>query len=474
MYIFNKSAPDLINNSVKPLDEIKILVRGNISVSDGDGKEYFTAHADGGEIDFIVGGALGIHTVRATDDEGNTTDILTFNVDAKSEVNDKGGKFRKLFEILESTMNVYGGTGTIIYEGKEYKNFVVWILDHLHTAKGFKYLSPHADGLVNILKKLQREDGMIWSFIYRASEGDYYISAYNKYGYAEKFGDHVAARQPVENHCEYNYVDCVYLVWQSCGDDEWMCGMLDSCKKALDYSVTDKARWSEKYKLLKRAYTIDSWDFQPHDKYLVDFPLGKGQMIDPDKTKFTIFYGDNTGYAQSCDELAQMLLYSGEKDEADKYFKRAKDIRERIDTLAWNGRFYRHRIEEDQTVVRDFGVDEASQISFSNCYTLNRGCTHEQAVAIIKTYMELKENLPNGSPGEFYAIYPPYESGFDEGGTNSKWQYMNGGVHPHAAGELARGAFKNGYEKYGVDILDRISAMAEKSGGIARFAYTGA
>ncbi|MCL2816732.1 MAG: hypothetical protein FWD23_19200 [Oscillospiraceae bacterium] len=425
MYILNKNK--CLNETFSPLDEIKIIAEGTVSVSDGNGNEYFSDYADG-EIDFIVGGALGVHTVCITDDAGNVTDKLEFNVDAKSEVNDKGGKYKKLFDMLEYTMNIYGGVGSITYKGKEYKNFVVWILDHLHTAKGFKYLSPHADGLVNILKEIQRDDGMIWSFIYDLkNNGDYYLSAYRPYGYAEIFGDSVAARQPVENHCEYNYVDCVYLVWQSGGDDKWMRGMLESCKKALDYSVTDKVRWSEKYKLLKRGYTIDSWDFQPHDEYLVEFPLGQGQMIDPDKTKFTIFYGDNTGYAQSCDELAEMFAHAGYSEESEKYYKRAKDIRERLDALAWNGKFYRHRIEEDSEVTRDFGVDEASQISFSNCYTLNRGCTQEQAKAIIETYLEIKENLPNGSPGEFYAIYPPFERGFDEAGIkNNKPIYKIG------------------------------------------------
>ena len=475
MYIYNKNKSE--KDSVTPLDEIKIIapgITGNVSVYDGDGNEYYKSYINC-EIDFIVGGALGVHKICIADDIGNITDTLSFNVDAKSEVNDTGGKYKRLFEILEYTMNIYGGTGSIIYNGKEYINFVSWILDHLHTAKGFKYLDPHADGLVNLLNELQKENGMIWSFVHDINDaGEYHYSAYNPYGYAEKFGDIVAARQPVENHCEYNYVDCVYLVWQSCGGDEWMQNMLESCKKALDYSITDKARWSEKYKLLKRGYTIDSWDFQPHDKYLVDFKLGKGQMIDSEKTKFTVFYGDNTGYAQSCDELAAMLSHAGYTEEAEKYTQRAADIRSRLDKLAWNGKFYRHRIEEDPEVVRDFGVDETKQISFSNCYTLNRGCTHEQAVAIIKSYLEIKDNLPKGSPGEFYAIYPPFEHGFDENGSNNKWQYMNGGVHPHAAGELARGAFKFGYEKYGADILSRIKDMAEKSNGLLKFAYTGA
>ena len=32
---------------------------------------------------------------------------------------------------------------------------------------------------------------------------------------------------------------------------------------------------------------------------------------------------------------------------------------------------------------------------------------------------------------------------------------MNGGVAGHAAGELARGAYENGYENYGSEILNK-------------------
>jgi len=457
--------------TARPLDMLKVLASGHVSVTDGEGKEYFAGQADGGT-DFTVGGALGVHTVRVTDAGGRPAGERPFRVEAQSGIDDGGGVFRKLFDVLERTMNIYGGTGTTRFRGQEYKHFVPWILDHVHTAKGFKYLSPHADGLVNLLKSLQKQNGMIWSFV--SPEADYHLSAYGPYGYAETFDGCVAVRQPVENHCEYNYVDCVHLAWQSGGDDAWMRGMLDSCKKALDYGMADRARWSERHQLLKRGYTIDSWDFQPHDRYLVAFPLGRGQMIDPEKTKFTIFYGDNTGYAQACDDLAAMLAHAGRADESAHYAARAAGIRERLDALAWNGEFYRHRIEEDPSVTRDFGVDESRQISFSNCYTLNRGCARGQAEAILRSYQKIWANRPDGSPGEFYAIYPPFERGFDEAGSNGKWQYMNGGVHPHAAGELARGAFRFGFAKYGADILRRVLAMAEKSGGVLKFAYTGA
>src|SRR5690348_5051274 len=96
----------------------------------------------------------------------------------------------------------------------------------------------------------------------------------------------------------------------------------------------------------------------------------------------------------------------------------------------------------------ELGVDASKQVSLSNAYSLNRGLEHDQCVAIIKTYLGIKGNLLEGSPGEWFTIYPPFGKGLD--GHSRQWQYMNGSVTPIVAGELARGAFEHGFESYGV------------------------
>ncbi|HRH59113.1 MAG TPA: hypothetical protein PL045_00975 [Chitinophagaceae bacterium] len=53
------------------------------------------------------------------------------------------------------------------------------------------------------------------------------------------------------------------------------------------------------------------------------------------------------------------------------------------------------------------------------------------------------------------------------------WQYMNGGVGGHVAGELARGAYENGYENYATDILNRLFELGKKYDNKIWFAYTG-
>jgi hypothetical protein len=144
---------------------------------------------------------------------------------------------------------------------------------------------------------------------------------------------------------------------------------------------------------------------------------------------------------------------------------------ERLTALTWNGKYFTHFIEEDPNVKRNLGVNEKSQIAQGNMYSLNRGLTHDMNVAIIKTYLDLRTKLPVGSPGEWYSIYPPFEKGF--GHHDEKWQYMNGGMAGHAMGEMARGAYENGYETYASSIMDTMLMLIKKYGNRLWFAYTG-
>ena len=235
---------------------------------------------------------------------------------------------------------------------------------------------------------------------------------------------------------------------------------LDCAARALDYSVTDSLRWSRRFQLLKRAYCIDSWDFQVDDEYTPSAPLSPTMMLVPGKTKFGIFFGDNTGYYDACNQLSEMFEHAGHTEQAVVYKERGKKILERLVELSWNGRFFTHFIDDDPSVKRDLGVDEKSQIAQGNMYSINRGLPHSMNVAIINTYLGLRKNLPPGSPGEWYSIYPPFEKGF--GTHDAKWQYMNGGVAGHAMGELARGAYENGFEDYASDIMKRMLDLAKQ------------
>lgn len=469
------AAPD--GAVIHPLDSVTLTGTdaATVRVRDAQGNVYWQ-HPGYAEVAFTAGGALGTQTVEALDANGHVTASLHFKLDAATAVKDDGGRYADLFRIALKTMlgENRNGIGEITWRGRRYHYFEPWILDHSHTTKGMQYFSPIASEMVDLFAAAQKPNGMIWSFAF-ADEGTphgYHYWAYRDQGYATVDGGVLFARQPVENHNESNFVDALYLSWKASGDDSWMSGHLDAARKALDYSVNDEARWSKTYQLLKRGYTIDSWDFQPADKYLVPFALGDRQQIDPKRTKFTIFFGDNTAYAHACDQLAEMLEHARRNAEAQVFRDRTRDIRRRLDALAWNGRFYTHHIEEDPAVARNLGADEKEQFAMSNAYSLNRGMREDQIAAIIGTYQDLRQHLPNRSPGEWYAVYPPYETGF--GGDNERWQYMNGGVQPHAGGELARGALEHGFEHYGADILQRLGALGAAHDDKLYFAYTGA
>lgn len=461
---------------IHPLDTLMVIssIPCTLNVYDGGGNNYVTMSVER-MVSFVAAGKPGMHKAVLLDRKGDILRSFTFQMEAFTKVTD-WGKFGELFQLLYKGMCVYSSDGTESYHfrGKEYKVFVPWVLDNDQTNKGMRYFSPYGSDMIDLFSEVQREDGMIYSFVRNSERPGYYDLAYGSTNFIKRYDTVIFVRQPNENHVEYLFVDLLYQCWKATGNDRWMRSKLSSAARALDYNVTDSLRWSKRFGLLKRPYTIDSWDFQVDDEYTPGDALTPTMCVVPGKTKFGIFYGDNTGYAQACEYLAEMFAHTGDQASAEKYRQRAHEIRERLNALAWNGHFFTHFIDEDPSVKRNLGVDEKSQISQSNAYSVNRGLPHEQNAAIIETYLHLKNHLPPGSPGEWYSIYPPFERGF--GGHNEKWQYMNGGVAGHAAGELARGAFENGYESYGSDILLRLLDLGNKYGNGSRiwFSYTGA
>jgi hypothetical protein len=468
----NTDGSPTVVSEAQPLDTLVVLAggTGSVEVRDGAGTSYFKAPLSG-RVSFRAGGALGAQAVVIRDSSGAEVGRAAFTLVAETRIDD-GGKYRDMFALFRSGMNAYSpdGVDTAVWNGKTYRFFVTWVLDNYHTGKGMRYFSPYMTGLLDMMRSTQREDGMIWSNLNTGSTA-YYKTAYGPFGYVRKYGDRYFVRQPAENHPEYIYVNSIYQAWKTTGNDLWMSQALASAKRALDYSITDPARWSKRFELLKRVFTIDSWDFQIDDANTPDIGLTNTMLIDPKKSKFGVFFGDNVYYAQACEQLAEMLAHEGDAAGAARYTERAAGIRHRLDALSWNGRFFTHFIDEDPSVRRDTGVDMKTQIAQGNAYALNCGIGREHSAAIIETYIDLKAHLPPGSPGEWYAIYPPFERGF--GMHDQKWQYMNGGVGGHVAGELARGAFENGFEAYGRDILDRLTDLARRNGNKISFAYTG-
>ncbi|NRA37717.1 MAG: hypothetical protein HRU15_06230, partial [Planctomycetes bacterium] len=451
----------------KPLDQISIISDGGemITVRDGQGREYLRTAAST-ECLNTVSGALGTHVIFLLDKNGQVIEETSFQVNCDTKILDESGIIESLLDSLRYTMESWldgvGNDFTSRIDKKTYRYFVCWLRDHVHTMKGQKYFyTGEMKTAIELYADTQREDGMIYDRIGTANpnptwrdftfaEGDFIKSVGN--------GRYRMERIPVENDVEFLFLEGVYYTWKACGDDKWMAGILDAAIKAVAYATSDPYRWSEKFQLLKRGYTIDTWDFMHHD----DTELTNGNnCVDLEKTVFGVMHGDNTGFAVGCEYLSEMLSQVGREKEAKGFAQLATDIRQRLYATAWNGEFFTHHVSEDVNFERDFGgTDPACQVSLSNAYNLNRNIDHDKCVSVIKTYQRIRQEMPESSPGEFYQIYPPFENGY--GNENGKWHYMNGGVGTIVAGELSHGAFEHGYESYGYDILKRVKGWGDQ------------
>jgi hypothetical protein len=450
----------------QPLDEITFVGTGHLEVHDGKGKIYFSARS-GDQISFLVGGAVGAHSVFC---EGQL--VAQFEVSAETKIDDKDGKFKELLTMLHySILSEQGEEHTCLWNGKIYRYFICWLRDHVHILKAMKYFEPHLKSAIELYRDSQRPDGMIWDNVYRKGpDPTYWICRFNEGGFYAEFADgrFEFKRIPVENDVEYLFVEGIYYTWKATGDDAWMLSCLDSAIRALNYSIRDTDyRFSKKYGLLKRGYTIDTWDFQVEG----DRVEGDIMRVRPGETRFGVMFGDNTGYAIACEQLSEMLNLAGRETEGTEFMARAQGIRKRLEEVSWRGTHYQHHVPEDLSIQRDLGVDESEQVSLSNAYSMNRNIGQGKARAIAATYKRLRDNLPPGSPGEWYTIYPPFQRGFS--GHSSMWQYMNASVTPIVAGELARGAFHCGEEAYGADVLNRLIDLGKRTGNRFHCAYTG-
>ena len=437
---------------------------GTFVVTDGDGVEYLHAPATD-PFEFRTGAALGRHTIQLLQEGDRLTASASFELDCRTGIKDEGGRFSRLLDQLRWTMETWEHDSPWFvgrFNDRVYHYFVGWLRDNTHSTKGMKYFYGNLHEAVDLYADTQRPDGMIFDNIYRRTP------EYSYWDWILKDGNFILPsrdmlwemkRQPVEADVEFLFLEAIYFAWKASGDDAWMAAKLDNAINAVHYCTHDPYRWSTRYKLIKRGYTIDTWDFVPKEDQI----NGQNQVVDLTHTRYGIMFGDNTGLIAGCRYLAEMLEHVGRKSEAAEQQRLADELQQRLDALAWNGRFYRHHVPEDPTIVRDLGVDEATQVSLSNSYSLNRGIKHEQAVAILKTYQEIRRTMPATSPGEFYAIYPPFKRGFNA--ENGLWEYMNGGVLSLVAGELAHGAFEHGFEDYGVDILLREKEVAERHAG---------
>jgi hypothetical protein len=327
---------------------------------------------------------------------------------------------------------------------------LLWLRDHYYQGRAFRYFETDLTSLIEANAGRQDQaQGFLLDFLPRP---EWQIEG---------------IRTEVEADVEYLYAQLVYETWQATGDTAWMLRVLPAVQKAINYTLTSPQRWEPGLGLVKRPFTIDTWDFE-YGPTTTDPLTGKPaprHWIDA-QTKWGIFHGDNTGLAEALRSLAAMEEAAGQPALAAQRRGLADDIMVRLNRLSWNGTFYTHHVP---LVPYDVpGVDEATQLSLSNAIALNRGVLSvAQGRAILAEYQRRLNDPRRTAFAEWYSIDPPFPPGafgLDNRLGERPGEYVNGGVMPLVGGELARGAFRYGYESYGFDILYRYDELIRRTG----------
>ena len=318
--------------------------------------------------------------------------------------------------------------GSIVHGYRSPDSPLIWLRDHVYQMRGARYFDGELVSTLNAFAALQAEDGSFPDYLARALYTD------------------VPYRTPVESDVEYLFIQGIYQAWQVGAGDDFARNHLTGMRRAVNYSLQNPLRWDASKGLIRRPFTIDTWDFE------VAWAQVPRHEID-DFTRWGIFHGDNTGMAQSLRMLATIEERVGDPALAAVWRSVADGIIQRLNALSWNGQFYRHFVFDQPHAIP--GLDMEQQLSLSNAYALNRGVLDDaQSDAILDTYISRRRA---GVFAEWYSIDPPFPVGsIGLGGRSGEipGNYVNGGIMPMVGGELARGAFRMGRSTYGFATLD--------------------
>lgn len=317
----------------------------------------------------------------------------------------------------------------------------VWIRDMSDMIRGFKYWEADVRSAITHFAETQSARG--WLF-------DYFTMSPEKPP-CERENWLKQVRVPVEADVEYRFVKAVHEAWQACGDDEWLDRTMPSMERALGYIMSDPERWDEGSRLVKRAYTIDTWDF--------DYTAGAHPWLNfriEKDTFWGLMHGDLSGYYEAFVLMAKMHRHLGKISRADYWEETAGGFRERSNEIAFNGRFYTHHVPLVPCSIP--GVNEAEQLSLSNPMAVNRGLADRRmAESVIEEYRS--RAAASESLAEWWGIDPPMPDGIFGDEKLVGGAYCNGGIMPLVGGELARAAFDHGQEEYAVKQLERYEEL---------------
>jgi len=395
--------------------------------------------------------------------------MITFpfvsNIKAQTNFDEGSGIYNTMLNDLKKSMYENSRVKKVTLDGKERTMFVSWIRDHVQTMKAYKYWEKDLSSYLDFFMGRQTPKGMFFDYWESYKDHNvsqlYFTNCFDREFYFVDVDNQVFFfRMPIEADLEYLLVEGVYTYWQTSGDQEYLKHWLPTLVKGMKYEMTDPLRWSAKNLLVKRPYSIDTWDFTSGPDSLKGVDRLLYHIGNTTQTPKGIMQGDNSGMFQASKQLASLFEATGQTASSKEWDIQGDLFRQRLNSLCWNGKFYSHFIPEEP-VPSQIKTDPINSIGLSNTYSINRGApTHEMAASIIKTYQEIGEKTKSTALAPWFGIYPPIEPNF---GNYAVGQYMNGAILPLVGGELAKAAFQNGFEAYGVEQLKVLEQILSKN-----------
>ena len=349
--------------------------------------------------------------------------------------------------LLRNTIN--GERSLVFVDGRKMMVNKNWIRDHVHVLKAMRHWEYDYAGYVDFTLRHQRADGCILELVKQADDRHWRYAAPE----SRKFfpDDNLAmCRLDIEADVEYLLVEGATYCYRISGDDAWLARALPRLEKAIDYVTSDPKRWDARHGLVKRGYTIDTWDFTYEPASVTNRTLTAA-------TPQAIMHGDNSGVYQAMAQLAWLNGRLGRTAKAAAWRARANALRAAMYKHLWNGRFFFHQLPLN---VPPVDAHERERLSLSAAYDMNRGLM--PVADCRKTIEEFRRRRQTTDCfAEWFTVDPPYDFTFAR---HPRGDYVNGGVCLFTAGELAKAALENGYEAYGWDILVRVKEMAARDG----------
>ena len=305
---------------------------------------------------------------------------------AQTEFGKGAEEYKELYDNLRTVLLNADELETVTLNGSERKQFVRWIRDHVHVMKAMKYLTPEISSFWQYYMETQTGEGMYFDYYYPIEERlNHRMNLFDKRYWRIFSHEGIQMhRLPVEADLEYLMVEGAYYIWQSTGDTAYISDWLDDLEQGMYYAMSDPLRWSAKYQLVKRGYTLDTWDFMQlpmtREEYTRQGKDVQEGIFDIDEnTPMGIMHGDNSGMYAACNQLAEMFASVGDSAKSKAWQHQAGIFRARTNAICWNGKFYAHFVPDDP-MPEYLHIDQANTLSLSNPYDINRGLpTHEMA-----------------------------------------------------------------------------------------------